>query len=69
MSIKNIKLTLTAARVNAGYTQKEAAHKLDLKQSTLAEWERDSTKLSYIEAHRLAELYGIENPDIIFLDQ
>lgn len=65
MSSIDLKMTLEAARTNAGYTQKEAAEALDLKPSTLAGWEKDSTKLSFIEANRLAHLYGIE-PDLLF---
>ena len=68
MSRKDLKLTLESARVNAGYTQVQAADKLGLKPTTLASWERDSTKLSYVEAHRLAKLYGI-TPDLLFFGQ
>ena len=55
MSQKDVKLTLEAARINAGYTQAQAANALGLKSTTLAGWEKDSTRLSYIEAHRLAK--------------
>lgn len=65
MDSNNIKITLTAARINAGYSQKEAAKILGLKPSTLADWEKDSTRLSYVEANRLAKLYGIK-PDLLF---
>lgn len=65
MSQKDVKLTLEAARINAGYTQAQAANALGLKSTTLAGWEKDSTRLSYIEAHRLAKLYGI-TPDLLF---
>lgn len=65
MDSNNIKITLTAARINAGYSQEEAAKILGLKPSTLAGWEKDSTKLSYVEANRLAKLYGIK-PDLLF---
>ena len=65
MNRNTLKITLSAARVNAGYSQQEAADKLGLKVTTLATWEKDSTKLSYIEANRLAKLYGIQ-PDLLF---
>lgn len=65
MSRNDVKLTLEAARINAGYTQAQAAKILGLKPTTLAGWEKDSTKLSYIAAHRLAKLYGI-TPDLLF---
>ena len=65
MTIKNLKLTLEAARHNAGYSQNEAAAKLNVHPQTLASWERDSSKLSYIEANKLANLYGIST-DVLF---
>ncbi len=66
MSRNDLKMTLEAARVNAGYTQVQAAKILGLKPTTLASWEKDSTRLSYVEAHRLARLYRI-TPDLLFL--
>lgn len=65
MSREDVKITLEAARVMAGYTQAEAARQLGVAPSTLASWESNSTKLSYLEANRLAKLYGIE-PDLLF---
>ncbi len=67
MSRNDLKMTLEAARVNAGYTQVQAAKILGLKPTTLASWEKDSTRLSYVEAHRLARLYRI-TPDLLFFD-
>lgn len=65
MNKKTIKLTLEAARVNAGYKQSEAAKKLGITQSTLSNWENNSTKLSYIDAIKIGEVYGVE-PDMLF---
>ena len=65
MNKKAIKLTLEAARVNAGYKQSEAAKKLGITQSTLSNWENNSTKLSYIDAIKIGEVYGVE-PDMLF---
>ncbi|MCT3603194.1 XRE family transcriptional regulator [Lactobacillus acidophilus] len=65
MSRHDVKMTLEAARINAGYTQAEAARALGLKPTTLATWEKDSTKLSYLMAQRLAALYGV-TPDLLF---
>jgi len=62
---KAIKLTLEAARVNAGYKQSEAAKQLGITQSTLSNWENNSTKLSYIDAIKIGEVYGVE-PDMLF---
>ena len=61
------KITLEAARVNAGYTQKEAARKLHISNKTLQNWE---TSKSYPNADKIAEiceLYCIDYDHINFL--
>ena len=65
MNKENIKLTLEAARVNAGYKQAEAAKKLGITQTTLSGWEKNSTKLSYLDAINIGKIYGI-SPDALF---
>lgn len=65
MNTKNIKLTLQAARVNAGYKQTEAAKKLGIPQTTLSSWEKNSTKLSYLDAINIGKVYGV-SPDLLF---
>ena len=41
--MSNFKISLAAARVNAGYTQKEAAEKLTMSKRTLNRWENGKT--------------------------
>lgn len=65
MNKENIKLTLEAARVNAGYKQAEAAKKLGITQTTLSGWEKNSTKLSYLDAINIGKIYGV-SPDVLF---
>lgn len=65
MNKKGIKLTLEAARVNAEYKQAEAAKELGITQTTLSHWEKNSTKLSYIDAIKIGKVHGVE-PDILF---
>lgn len=65
MNTKNIKLTLEAARVNAGYKQAETAKKLGVTQTTLLSWEKNSTKLSYLDAINIGKVYGV-SPDLLF---
>lgn len=67
MNTKNIKLTLQAARVNAGYKQAEAVKKLGITQTTLSSWEKNSTKLSYLDAINIGKGYGV-SPDLLFLE-
>jgi transcriptional regulator with XRE-family HTH domain len=60
-------ITLKAARVNAGLTQKEAASKLGISRGTLASYEQYRTKPDIEMAQRIADLYGTTVDGIIFL--
>lgn len=53
------KISIKAARVNAGLTQKEAARLLRISPNTLASYEKESGKLSLEMLRKLAELYRI----------
>ncbi len=53
------KITIRAARVNAGLTQEEAAKKLRINPDTLARYERNSNKLTLEMFEKLADLYKI----------
>lgn len=53
------KISIKAARVNAGLTQKEAARRLGINPDTLARYEKKSGKLSLEMLRKLAELYRI----------
>lgn len=60
-------ITLRAARVNAGLTQKEAAMKLGISRGTLASYENYKTKPDIDRAKKIASLYGTTVNGIIFL--
>lgn len=62
-----IQITLEAARVNAGYSQKEAAKKLGVSNVTLSHWESGVSmpKANHIIA--ICELYGVPYDMLIFL--
>ncbi len=53
------KITLKAARVNAGYTQKDAAKKLGISNKTLWSWENGLSSPKAVQADELCELYGV----------
>lgn len=53
------KISIKAARVNAGLTQKEAARRLGINPDTLASYERKSNKLTLEMLKKMAELYRI----------
>ena len=62
-----LKLTLKAARVNTGYTQKEAAEKLGISNATLCNWEKGLSMPNIQQVQRICELYGVTYDNLIFL--
>lgn len=61
------KLTIKAARVNAGFTQKVAAKKLNVSNKTLSSWENGATTPNIKAIPAICTLYGVEYDDLIFL--
>lgn len=61
-----IKLTLKAARVNKGMTQKEAATKFGVHYQTLASWEKDNSEMAHSKIKLIPEIYGIPMKNIFF---
>ena len=62
-----LKITMEAARVNAGYTQKEVAKLLRISNKTLQNWEKG---ICYPNADKIAaicKLYGVSYDNINFL--
>lgn len=61
------KMTLKAARVNTGLTQKAAAVKFGVSNKTLCSWEKG---LSFPDASKIpliCDAYGVSYDDLIFL--
>lgn len=67
MANEIVKLTLKAARVNVGYTQKEAAKELGVSNVTLGNWENGTAFPDIQQVGKLCELYGVSYDNIIFL--
>lgn len=61
-----IKISLEAARVNAGLTQEQAASKLGVSRGTIINWEKGRIAPRIPEMDRIAKLYQIP-VDYIFL--
>lgn len=59
-----MKITLKAARVNAGLTQEAAAKATGFSRSALFRWERGDTSPSVSKLARLCELYHVNMEDI-----
>ena len=62
-----LKITLEAARVNAGYTQKEAAQMLKISNGTLGKWEKGETFPSADKINEICELYGVGYDHLNFI--
>lgn len=63
-------LTLKAARINAGLTQKEAAKALGVTDITLHNWEKGNRIPNTKNVIKIMKLYNIESfNDLIFIEQ
>lgn len=60
------KITLAAARVNAGFTQKEAAERLKVGNKTLWKWEKGISMPTADKIDAICELYSLPYDNIIF---
>lgn len=59
------RITLTAARINAGYTLDEVADKLHKSKSTIISWEKGKTS---IDVHNFKELCNLYNVPMEFIN-
>ena len=62
----DFKISLAAARVNAGLTQDDVASTLHIAKNTIVNWEKGKTEPSITQAKRLEEIYNMPL-DYIFL--
>lgn len=64
--MENLKISLRAARVNAGLSQKEAATKIGVDQVTISNWETYKTEPTISQAIKACETYGISIDHVKF---
>lgn len=62
-----VKISIRAARVNAGYSQKEAADRLGVSNKTLGNWENGITFPPADKIAAICELYGVSYDNLNFL--
>lgn len=62
-----MKITLKAARVNAGMTQDETAEILKKSKNTIVSYEKGRSVPDIETGKALAKLYGVSVDDLIFL--
>ncbi len=61
-----MRISLRAARVNAGYTQKDLAKQLNRSESTIINWEKGYSKMDVEDFKNLCKVLNISE-DNIFL--
>ena len=61
------RITLKAARVNAGLTQKEAANDLNVSNKTLSNWENGVSMPKADKIDAICALYSVPYDNLIFL--
>ena len=59
-------ISLEAARVNAGMTQREVAKRMNVNAATIANWDKGKTTLKVDQFMRLCDIYKCPQ-DAIFL--
>ena len=62
-----MKLTLKAARVNKGLTQKDAAKLMGVSRNVISNWERQISFPDVLQVKRIEEVYGLQFQEIICL--
>ncbi len=61
------KISLEAARVNAGLSQKEVAKALGVSNKTVSSWENGKTFPSFEKINKLCDLYSVPFDNLNFL--
>lgn len=64
--MKNLQISLAAARVNAGLTQEEVVKKMHISKNTLVNWEKGTSEPTITQGRILSKIYNIPL-DNIFL--
>lgn len=64
IALENLKITLAAARVNAGLTQVDVVKALDISNYRLTAWENGASEPTISEAEALCKLYGLSYDQI-----
>ena len=62
-----VKISIRAARVNVGLSQKEAADYLGVSTKTLGNWEKGTTFPPADKIGKICELYGVHYDHLNFL--
>lgn len=63
----NMQITLKAARVNAGLTQREAGKALGVTDDVVSNWERGKAFPDALQIRAIEKVYGVSYNNLIFL--
>lgn len=63
-----MRVTMRAARINAGLTLETAAKPLKVTAQTVFNWEKGATEPTISQAYAMADLYNTTIDDIIFFE-
>lgn len=66
---ETIRISLAAARVNAGLTQDDVVKELKITKNTLVSWEKGVSEPKISQARELSELYGMSLDNIFFANK
>lgn len=64
---EDFKITLEAARVNAGKTQRDMAKLLDIAVQTYVKLEKKPSKITYEQGKKISDFLNVPQKHIIFL--
>ena len=64
--MQTLKISLAAARVNAGLTQEYVAKALNVSKNTIVSWEKGDSEPKKTQADSLSDLYGMPLDYIFF---
>jgi len=57
--LEKIRISLAAARVNAGMTQEDAAKEMHVSKTTIVNWEKGNTEPTVSQSRNLSKLYNM----------
>lgn len=66
---ETIKISLAAARVNAGLTQEDVVKRLKITKNTLVAWEKGLSEPKISQARELSDLYNMPLDHIFFANK
>lgn len=65
----NMQITLRAARINAGLTQREAGKAIGVTDDVVSRWERGITFPDALQIRTIEKVYGVSYNNLIFLPE